>query len=153
MSLKKLGKYDLAVEDLKNSLLHEEIVNNYMLMGICYDILEMENEAIEAYSNFISKSKIKQDDPSIELFKENMMSVFRNRAQAYFSLSKHNEAIQDYTKAISMCANEDIVREMKAKRSLCFKALEFEEEAKRDYIDSMQYKLFYQNCRSYSELP
>jgi tetratricopeptide (TPR) repeat protein len=138
MSLKKLGKYDLAVEDLKNSLIYEEIVNNYMLMGICYDILEMENEAIEAYSNFISKSKIKQDDPAMELFKENMMSVFRNRAQAYFSISKHNEAIQDYTKAISMCGNEDIVREMKGKRSLCFKALGFEEEAKRDYIDSMQ---------------
>ena len=138
MSLKKLGKYDLASEDLKNSLKLEEIFNNFMLLGICYDKLEMEEEAIEAYSNFILKAKIKENDPGKLLFKENMMSVFHNRGQAYFSLNQYEKAISDYTKSIGLCDQDDFIREMKGKRSKCYQALGFDNEAKQDYIESME---------------
>eukprot|EP01080_Neovahlkampfia_damariscottae_P009512 gene9512-1719_t len=137
MSLKITGKYEMAAVDLGKALEHEEIPNNYMLIGICYDAIDELEKAIDAYTNYIEKTKLKPTD-SKELFKVNMMSVLHNRAQNYFQLNQYQKSIDDYTKSIGLCDHDDFVREMKGKRSKCYTALNMYEEAKIDYIESMQ---------------
>jgi hypothetical protein len=58
MSLKITGNYEMAAVDLSKALEHEEILNNYMLLGICYDAYDDLENAIKAYTNYIDKAKL-----------------------------------------------------------------------------------------------
>jgi tetratricopeptide (TPR) repeat protein len=136
-ALKQIGQYKMAIEDLIISSELENIPNNYMLLGICYDKINMKTEAIEAYSKFIDCGVFDDDN--------NLMYVYSNRALNYYQKYKYEQALADYTMALKYCKDDSLLRQIKSQRAKCHKAYGNIQQANQDLKDSYTDVDYYNN--------
>eukprot|EP01080_Neovahlkampfia_damariscottae_P008366 gene8366-191_t len=137
LSLKKLGKYELAIEDFLKSFEKDNIVNNFMSIGVCYDKVNKPDEAINAYTKFIKETEKEEEEEMSSITRKNLIFVYCNRGLDFCQRNKFSESLDDYTNAIKLCKDEDQIREIKALRSKSHKLFGNEEKAKEDLKQSL----------------
>jgi tetratricopeptide (TPR) repeat protein len=135
LSLKKLSKWELAIEDFEKVFEREIIVNNYMALGVCYDKVNKVDQAIDVYTKFIEC--LEKDENVSEINKKNLIFVYCNRGLNFCQNNQFDQSLQDYTKAINMCQDESQIREIKAMRSKSHQLFGNEEKAIIDLRESL----------------
>lgn len=114
------GNYACSITDYTNLISEKFLLNEcYLYRGICFDKVSECGKAIDDFSN------------NLLLTPPNWIALYY-RAKNYYTVKKYPEAIEDYTKLLTICNNTDRLKELYYYRGLSYLNLKSYPEAIND---------------------